>query len=236
MHIRQHARLVKALLRAFHELPLPFTIVESGNFCGAVTLTIALAKAAFCPDCPFITIDPTLQAHQTGSRDGKTRGAYYRATNACSAKKTIEHFGLSSMVDAREQFGADLSLPSPVGFAYYDDGKIREAMAPQLALIEPYLMEGAYLAFDDYAQKHTMKGSEDRTVYDHKELMEELASTGDYTVVAANELKDNFGCLRRTTKAAQDEWARLEIELVERRTHVTHARRRTRWSLPTRIS
>lgn len=37
----------------------------------------------------------------------------------------------------------------PIGLIFYDDGKIRQANAPQQAAFEPYLMEGALLVFHD---------------------------------------------------------------------------------------
>jgi hypothetical protein len=209
---KQHIRIFKAFLHAVNELPQPFTIIESGNFCGAVTVILARMKLHFCPKCRFITVDPTLQGQETK----------YKVYGHCTAKKTLDHFGLLDQVEVVETFAADLTPPGPIGFAYFDDGKIREAMAPQISFIEPYLMDGAYLAFDDYRQLHEMKGTEGVTavrVADHAELMKELVSTGDYEYVARNEIGDAFGCIKR--KNASSDWAKVDVELVDLRGDVS---------------
>ena len=211
---KQHIRVFKAFLHAVNELPQPFTIIESGNFCGAVTLILARLKLHFCPKCRFITVDPTVQGQQPN----------YKHFGHCTAKKTLDHFGLLDQVEVIETFAADLPTPGPIGFAYFDDGKIREAMAPQISFIEPYLMDGAYLAFDDYAQLHNMKGTGTEEVAavkiaDHAVLMKELVSTGDYEYVARNEIRDAFGCIKRKNESS--DWAKVDVELVDLRGDVS---------------
>ena len=195
------------------------TCLCSGNFCGGVTVLLALIKRDHCPDCRLITVDPTLQAQQ----------AQYKQLQ-CGARHTLDVLGLSSLVEVREHFGQDVPLDGPIGFAYFDDGKIREAMAPQMALVEPYLMDGALLGFDDYAQEHAVKGpASHRKIIDHKELMRELVSSGDYVKISGGELHENFGALQRTRKrgatghrshhalgsASPSPWAEMELALVD---------------------
>jgi hypothetical protein len=182
-------------------------------------------KQQYCPQCVLVTVDPTLQAHQGAS--GRSYGERFKF---CSARKTLEYFGLSHEAETREGFGADLlqPLPLPIGFAYFDDGKIREAMAPQLALIESVLMDGAYLAYDDYAQKHHAKGPVKTMVADHAELMRELASSGDFETLVGSE-SANYGLQRRVPRpklasGIPDAWAEIELELVEKASRSTVSR------------
>lgn len=50
--------VMMGLAMALRDLPHPFTIVESGNLCGGVTMMLGLLKRAVCPQCPFISADP----------------------------------------------------------------------------------------------------------------------------------------------------------------------------------
>ena len=47
-----------AYIHAALTLPQPFTMVESGNFCGGATIFFALLKRACCPSCAFVSLDP----------------------------------------------------------------------------------------------------------------------------------------------------------------------------------
>ena len=223
---KQHWFLARAFAKTALELPQPFTIIESGNFCGAVTLLLVRLKQRFCPNCALITIDPTLQAHQARGRRGT--GSYADRFGFCSARKTLAHFELTHLAEAREGFGADalLPVPLPIGFAYFDDGKIREAMAPQMALISDHIMEGAYLAYDDYTQTHWTKGPVRKLVADHAELMRELESSGEYETLLRVSNDANFGLQRRLPRSEGSNalWAEIALELVQKRSRVSVAR------------
>ena len=58
--------IAAAFLAAAGSLPQPFAIVESGNLCGATTIWLALLKRAFCPACPFYSVDPGLYRRRVG--------------------------------------------------------------------------------------------------------------------------------------------------------------------------
>ena len=221
----QYKLIYKLAVNAFSTLPRPFTVVESGNFCGGVTVLLALTVHRFCPACTFITVDPTLQAqHMVEARVD---------VQSCTAKKTLASLGLLDLATVVEGFGADLPVRGPIGLMYFDDGKIREANAPQFAMLEPYLMDGALVGFDDYAQIHCIKGpagvgckENDKSsvkgkVNDHRAFIEELVSAGQYAQIASGEMEINFAAIKRTRGIELDKatWAELQVELVNQRTN-----------------
>ena len=126
-----------AFVLAARTLPQPFTIIESGNLCGATTVMLALLKRHICPTCPkIVSMDP---------------GGYRRSqgmTMSC-ARDAIAWAGVEDDVDLRDELTATVEVELPVGFVFLDDGKIRFANDPLLALLEPKIMRGAIISMHD---------------------------------------------------------------------------------------
>jgi len=119
-------------------LPQPFAIVESGNFCGGLTGYFALLKALLCPSCPYVSLDP---------------GGYRkkRHTKFTCHRASLEWIGLSEHVTFVDEPSPALSLEQPVGFIYYDGGKIRFCNSPLQTYLEDKFMvslRAQCLAFD----------------------------------------------------------------------------------------
>lgn len=154
------------MVEAFTTLPLPFTLLESGNLCGASTCWIAAAKKAWCPECPFLSIDPGYNR-----RDLK-------ADPQC-VQKNLAAAGLADQVTVLEKTGQEAPIRGPVGFVFNDDGKLRSIVSPQHALWAPFLMDGAVLGYHDYFF-HTNDPDSSETPPNHRAHVEDLLATGNF--------------------------------------------------------
>ena len=108
---RDLALVLMGLAMALRDLPHPFTIIESGNLCGGVTMVLALLKKAICPECPFVSADP----------------GWYRVVLgqplSCAAS-TLKYGGVAAEVTLVDALTASIVVEHPVGFVYLDDGKV----------------------------------------------------------------------------------------------------------------
>jgi len=172
--------LLHALATAVRTLPTPFTMLESGNLCGQSTVLLAEAKRHLCPRCRFVSLDPghfrhhhKFAGHLPALRE--RYGANFSMQDC--ARLNVAGHGLSGEVEVIDAFGQEAPLTRPpIGFVFYDDGKVRVANAPQQAAFEPHLMGGAMLAFHDALD-------DTAPPCDQLEFMRELVSTQTYTHV-----------------------------------------------------
>ena len=125
-----------AFLTAVARLPQPFAIVEAGNLCGATTIMLAILKRRWCPTCPLYSLDP---------------GAYRRDVGqpySC-ARDALAWSGLLEEVELLDDISGVLSVETPVGFVYLDDGKARVCNDPLMAYLNAKMMLDAVVAVDD---------------------------------------------------------------------------------------
>ena len=154
-----------AFILAALTLPQPFTIVESGNFCGGTTGYLALLKRLFCPACPFLSLDP----------------GYYRkkrhARLSCNVQ-SLEFAGLRGEVLFVDAPSPVVDVALPVGFVYYDGGKVRFCNSPLQSYLEDRTMVGSLIGLDDVWQPwamHLAKGHAGQIM-----MVDELVQTGDW--------------------------------------------------------
>lgn len=102
---------------AWLTLPQPFTMVESGNFCGGTTGYFALLKRELCPSCPLLSLDP---------------GAYRRKRHAAFScnRDALDYAGLLDQVTFVEDASPVAVVEQPVGYTYMDGGKVRFCNMP----------------------------------------------------------------------------------------------------------
>jgi hypothetical protein len=148
-------------------LPHPFAIVESGNFCGGVTGYFAILKRALCPSCQYLSLDP----------GGYRRKRHVKFT--CN-RLSLEWLGLSEHVRFVDEPSPALELEQPVGFVYYDGGKVRFCNAPLQAYLEDKSMVGALIGLDDVWQAGAMPHAVGQH---HGQIMfvHEMVQSGDWT-------------------------------------------------------
>ena len=175
--------LFSGLWGAATSLPLPFTILETGNLCGHSTSFLARAKQLLCPQCKLVSLDPgNYRKSRSVGRPAvlealrKQYGTGFDMQQC--ARRNLEEQGLLNEVNLIDKFGqeAPLSRP-PIGFIFYDDGKVRYANAPQQATFEPHIMEGAVVAFHDCLDFREV-------IVDQAEFLREMVSTGMYEHVS----------------------------------------------------
>ena len=148
-------------------LPQPFTIVESGNFCGGTTGFLALLRRELCPKCPYYSLDP---------------GGYRRKRHAkfTCHRASLEFAGLSDEVTFVDEPAPALGgLDLPVGFVYTDGGKVHFCNNPLHTYLDEKMMVGGLIGFDDtwvgwpgapFAKEHIGQVG----------LVHELVQTGDW--------------------------------------------------------
>jgi len=146
--------LASSFTLAALSLPQPFTIVESGNLCGATTVMLALLKRHLCPSCRMVSMDPG------GYRTDPT----VREKFTCAAD-SLQWAGVSDEVHLVDEITPTVEVELPVGFVFLDDGKIRFSNDPLMTLLEAKLMRGAVVAMHDAWQ--TGKPPNSRLSLDH---------------------------------------------------------------------
>lgn len=157
-------RIYNDMVDAFTTLPLPFTILESGNFCGASTCFMAATKRALCPDCPFLSVDPGYSRQDAVRQDGTPMDPQ-------CVEKNMEYSKLADYVTVLDKTsGQEAPIRGPVGYIFNDDGKMHEIVSVQHPLWEPYIMNGGRLGYHDYWDDgESMKASQ--STDDHRSLV-----------------------------------------------------------------
>ena len=108
--------LYRRLLQAVRTLPIPFTMLESGNLCGQSTIFLAHIKRKLCPTCRFMSLDPGYFRHvpKFAGHAAKLRKRYgANFTMQDCTKLNIEAHGLSSEVELYDAFGQEAPLFRP---------------------------------------------------------------------------------------------------------------------------
>ena len=84
-------------------------ILESGNFCGAATCFMAATKKVYCPDCPFLSVDPGFSRLDTKKEDGSP-------IDLQCVENNIEYAGLSDYVTILDNTsGEEAPIRGPIG-------------------------------------------------------------------------------------------------------------------------
>lgn len=198
------AHLYQGMVTAFTTLPLPFTLLESGNLCGTSTCYIAAAKKIWCPDCPFISIDP-----------GWTRKAL--GEDPKCVEKNLADAGLSDQALVLQDTGEEAPIRSPIGFVFNDDGKMRHVVSRQHALWEPYLMDGAVLGYHDYFQETDDPNMVEQPPY-HRAHVQDLLETGSFEKLYTSPYGQNslVNGMVRETEIGPEAW-KYDVAVIRKK-------------------
>lgn len=138
--------LVAGLARALAEVPEARAVVEVGSFQGRSTVVLASVVAALRPDARVYAIDP----HEglVGALDDEveqlppTLDAFRR--NVAEAK-------VAHVVETIQKRSDEVGWSEPIGFLFVDGLHDHASVSRDFLHFEPWLAEGAYAAFHDYA-------------------------------------------------------------------------------------
>jgi hypothetical protein len=138
--------LIAGVARSLVELPAPHSIVEVGSYCGKSTIVLASVVRALRGDARVHSIDP----HDgfVGSRD---RGLQARGPTLERFRRSVTDAGVGDVVEILKQHSWETVWDRPVSFLHVDWLHDHESVSRDFLHFEPWLTDGAYVAFHDYA-------------------------------------------------------------------------------------
>ena len=161
--------LIAGLARALRELSAPHAIVEVGCHCGRATVVLGSVVQALGGHGRVHAIDP--HDGVVGARD---QGLLERGPTRARFERAVADAGVGDAVTAVEARACDVAWDRPVAFLLIDSLHDYESASRDFRHFEPSLVDGAYVAFHDYA--HYYPGV--------RRLVDELLASGRYARVA----------------------------------------------------
>jgi hypothetical protein len=160
--------LVAGLRRALDELPAPQEIVEVGSHCGRATVVLGGVVRATRAHARVHSIDP---------RDGVVgaRGALMQCGPTLERfRKAIESAAVADVIATVRASAPETPWETPVAFLLVDGLHDYDSVNADFRHFEPWLADGAYVAFHDVADYFPGVGR----------LVRELEAGGGYARVA----------------------------------------------------
>jgi Methyltransferase domain/Glycosyl transferase family 2 len=143
-------------------------LVEIGSYCGRATFVLASVIKALCPGARLSAIDP---------HDGKVGALDLGIQNLPPTLEKLKHnldsAGLSGLVTIITARSWEVAWNRPTGFLFIDGLHDYASVARDFYHFEPWLVQGAYIAFHDYAEYYPGV----------KTFVDELLSNGRYEMV-----------------------------------------------------
>ena len=138
--------LVTGASRALAELPGPHAIVEVGSFCGRATVVLGSVAMAR---------DPTARVYAVDRFDGEVgaldQGIERFAPSLAAFERNIAQAGLRDVVTTVQQAPCRVDWETPIAFLLIDGLHDYASVSADFFHFEPWLPDGAYVAFHDYA-------------------------------------------------------------------------------------
>ncbi len=137
--------LLGATLRALVDVPGASAVVEVGSYCGRATVVLGSVVQAIRPTARVWAVDP---------HDGKigAAGRYVSVSGTLEKfKATIAAAGLGDVVEVIRSAAPQVSWQEPIALLLIDGLHDYAAVAQDFFHFEPWLAEGGYVAFHDYA-------------------------------------------------------------------------------------
>lgn len=160
--------LIAATSRVLREMPPPHTIVEVGSYCGRSTVVFGSVVAALNSEAKVFAIDP---------HDGKVgaldQGIKHVPPTLEKFTRNIGDAGLTDVVEAIQQYSFDVEWESPISLLFIDGLHDYANVARDFFHFEPWVVEGGYIAFHDYADYYPGV----------KTFVNEILSSGKYRQV-----------------------------------------------------
>lgn len=161
--------LIAGLTRALSELQGPHSIVEVGSYCGKATVVLGSVVRA---------LDAPAHIHAVDPHDGRVGALDSRVDSHGSTLDRFEHAitstGLRDLVTTVPRRAQQTSWDRPVTFLLIDALHDYASVSADFFHFEPWLIDGALVAFHDYADYFPGVTA----------FVQELLGTGRYTLVA----------------------------------------------------
>jgi predicted O-methyltransferase YrrM len=138
--------LLAGVSRAVREFPEPAAVVEVGSYCGRSTVVLGSAVRAVAPEVRVYAIDP--HEGEVGAAD---RGLARTPPTLQRFERTIADAGLTDVVELIQQRSHETKWDRPISFLLVDGLHDYGNVSRDFRHFEPWLVEGAYVAFHDYA-------------------------------------------------------------------------------------
>jgi predicted O-methyltransferase YrrM len=171
--------LLAGVARALAEIEEPAAVVEIGSYCGRSTVVLGSVVQALAPSRRVYAIDP--HDGEVGALDARL---VRTPPTLARFKRTIADAGLTDVVELIQQRSYETAWERPIAFLLVDGLHDYANVSRDLLHFEPWLVDGAYVAFHDYADYYPGV----------KALVHELLATGRYQRV---ELAASMILLRR---------------------------------------
>jgi len=183
--------LISAAQAACHLEEGQGAIVEIGSFCGRSTVVLASVARTFGKGSRVHAVDP---------HDGKVGAADQDLKRGPPTierfRRNIEDAGVADVVDVIQKFSWEVSWNQPIALLFIDGLHDYANVARDFRHFEPWLTEGAYIAFHDYADYYPGV----------KAFVHELLAESNYEEV---QRVRSMMLLRRTSVSAIDSQNRM---------------------------
>jgi predicted O-methyltransferase YrrM len=137
--------LIGATVRALADVPAARAVVEVGSYCGRATVVLGAVVRAVRPGARVWAVDP---------HDGKLGAADRYVSVAPSLEKlkaNVAAAGLTDIVEVVRSAAPELPWHEPVALLLIDGLHDYANVARDFQHFEPWLADGGYVAFHDYA-------------------------------------------------------------------------------------
>ena len=138
--------LVSGLGRALAELPGPHAIVEVGSFCGKGTVVLGSVVRVLGAEAQVHAIDP--HDGRVGALD---RGVQSHGPTLARFQRAVAGAGLQDVVVMHRRRSWETAWNRPISFLVVDWLHDYASVSRDFRHFEPWLADGAYVAFHDYA-------------------------------------------------------------------------------------
>jgi hypothetical protein len=143
---READLLIAGAARALAALPPPHAVVEVGSYCGRSTTVLGSVVKAFSPEGHVYAVDP--HEGEVGALDQRV---IRTPPTLARFRDNMARAELSEVVVTMRQRSYEVAWERPVTFLLVDGLHDYASVSRDFGHFEPWLADGAHVAFHDYA-------------------------------------------------------------------------------------
>lgn len=138
--------LISATARALDEHPTTNALVEIGSYCGRSTTAIGMTAKCVAPEARLVAIDP--HDGQVGAFD---LGVQSNGPTLHKFRVAIAAAAIDDVVELVQKHSYEVEWNQPISLMLIDGLHDYANVSRDFHLFEPWVVEGGYIAFHDYA-------------------------------------------------------------------------------------